>query len=261
MEYRIPVWGGMETPGVPAPWHVGFYRRVLANRPGAFVDGGMNLGQTLLSVRAVDPDRPFIGFEPNPKCVAYLERLVEVNAIQGATVVPMGLSDQTGLRKLYFPPEDSANPAATLIENLRPQSAGYASRVIAVGSFDDVAPDLDAGPIGFIKIDVEGHELEALRGMARTVSRDRPIALVEVLPRVGGTTPEETARRRKLLGELLDAWGYVARQVEPVSASSAEVTIEPFGGFKGLPWDPAVSYDYLFIPREQVMDVEAAFSG
>lgn len=259
-DYRIPVWGGMETPGAPAPWHVGFYRRVLADRPGTFVDGGMNLGQTLLSVRAVDPHRPFIGFEPNPKCVAYLERLVDVNGMEGVTVVPTGLSDQAGLRRLYFPPDDSANPAATLIKNLRPQSAGHASRVIAVGTYDELAPDVDAGPVGFVKIDVEGHEMEALRGMAGTFSRDRPVALVEVLPRVGGTTPEETAQRRSLLQELVASWGYVIRHVEPLAAAPAEVRIEPFTEFKGLPFDLAVSYDYLFVPEEKAADVESAFS-
>jgi FkbM family methyltransferase len=34
-------------------------------------------------------------------------------------------------------------------------------------------------PVGFIKIDVEGHELAVLRGAERTIERDRPNVLVE----------------------------------------------------------------------------------
>lgn len=40
--------------------------------------------------------------------------------------------------------------------------------------------DLDfAAPIGFIKIDVEKHELEALAGALETVRRDRPVIIME----------------------------------------------------------------------------------
>ena len=40
--------------------------------------------------------------------------------------------------------------------------------------------DFAFGPIGFIKIDVEGHELSVLEGGAGVISRERPTVLVEV---------------------------------------------------------------------------------
>ena len=39
--------------------------------------------------------------------------------------------------------------------------------------------DVTLPRIGFIKIDVEGHELNVLEGAKRTISRDRPTLLIE----------------------------------------------------------------------------------
>ena len=39
--------------------------------------------------------------------------------------------------------------------------------------------DLALGDVGFVKIDVEGHELAVLRGAAETLQRNRPPLLVE----------------------------------------------------------------------------------
>ncbi|MEM8855598.1 MAG: FkbM family methyltransferase, partial [Pseudomonadota bacterium] len=37
-------------------------------------------------------------------------------------------------------------------------------------------------PIGCIKLDVEGHEMQALKGMADIIARDRPSLIVEIWP-------------------------------------------------------------------------------
>jgi hypothetical protein len=47
--------------------------RVLS-RPGTFVDVGANLGQTLGKVLAVDPDRSYVGFEPQIGACHYIDK-------------------------------------------------------------------------------------------------------------------------------------------------------------------------------------------
>ena len=250
--FRVPIWGGMEVPGVTDTWHVELFARLLNLREGAFVDVGMNLGQTLLRVRAIDQTRPYVGFEPNPKCVAYLERLVDENCFSNTTVVPSGLSDTSGLRKLYFPPDDSAHEAATVIKDLRRHSTGYPSRVISVCVFDEVAEEVETGTVAFVKIDVEGHELEALSGMKRMIARDRPLLLVEVLPRVGGTSPSDTIERSTRILRLLGELSYGIRRVVPDDSLGTSICLEAFTEFKGLPFKPSESYDYLLIPDESL---------
>jgi hypothetical protein len=62
---------------------------------------------------------------------------------------------------------------------------------------------MDIGPVGFIKIDVEGHEQEVLEGASATLERDQPSLLIEV---------EERHRAGAVAGVvgLLTSLGYQA---------------------------------------------------
>ena len=53
--------------------------------------------------------------------------------------------------------------------------------------------------VTFIKLDVEGHELPALRGAEQTIRRDRPVLLVELEARIQPVAP---------VLDLLGGWGY-----------------------------------------------------
>ena len=63
--------------------------RLFALLPGAsVVDVGANLGQTLLKVKRLDRRARYVGFEPNPWCVVYMEELVRVNRLEHCSIVP-----------------------------------------------------------------------------------------------------------------------------------------------------------------------------
>ncbi|MGH6969306.1 MAG: FkbM family methyltransferase [Stellaceae bacterium] len=68
-----------------------------------------------------------------------------------------------------------------------PADAGFKEIEVPTRPLDDVF----AGPAGFIKIDVEGHEEAVLDGAARTIARCRPRLLVEIEER---RTPGALAR-------------------------------------------------------------------
>jgi predicted component of type VI protein secretion system len=58
--------------------------------PGsAFIDVGVNVGQTLLAFRSCY-DNPYWGFEPNPGCISYLNSLIEMNHFEKTHIVPVG---------------------------------------------------------------------------------------------------------------------------------------------------------------------------
>lgn len=44
----------------------------------------------------------------------------------------------------------------------------------------EIGDNLDLSSIGFIKIDVEGHELEVIEGLKNTIIRDKPIIFIEI---------------------------------------------------------------------------------
>jgi hypothetical protein len=63
------------------------------------------------------------------------------------------------------------------------------------------------GPVAFMKIDVEGHELSLLRGGRTLLAKDRPILQVEVEARHAGDAVADLATL------LLDELGYRASEL------------------------------------------------
>jgi FkbM family methyltransferase len=60
------------------------------------------------------------------------------------------------------------------------------------------------GPVSFMKIDVDGHEVDVLAGGRRTFTTDRPAALIEIAP----YAQDEVPGRFETLFGLLKDYGY-----------------------------------------------------
>jgi FkbM family methyltransferase len=243
--FRIPVLAGVEVRGVRETFKTRIIRD-FARPNGVFVDVGTNLGQTLLDVRASHPAMRYFGFEPNPRAVAYVHKLIQANDFRHSKVVCAALSDHVAAVDLYSVPNEAADPASTLIRSQWPHRNLALSQPVAAMPFDLIASSLDARPVGFVKIDVEGAELEVLRGMRQTLENDRPPVLCEVLPPCGGSSLEQSEQRRKSITELLASVGYGMRHVG-VDGSTNSVA-----GFSAGPYSPQLSWDYLFLPAEQI---------
>jgi FkbM family methyltransferase len=111
-------------------------------------------------------------FEPNPKLFAMLQRWAQGRVQLHAAA----LSSTSGVADLLVPRTTAgySNQGASL-SSVKVSGAHGTVKVDAVR-----LDDLDMPPVGFIKIDVEGFELEVLKGAAETVRRDRPNLLIEI---------------------------------------------------------------------------------
>ncbi|MGH9244424.1 MAG: FkbM family methyltransferase [Acidimicrobiales bacterium] len=113
-------------------------------------------------------------FEPNPNMAAFLRRVAAPNV----HVEAVGLSDRSGRATLFVPSGIGPDALATLTAARRTSDA--AGVEVALAALDEY----DLERVGFVKIDVEGHELEVLRGAERTLERWRPTLLVEIEQRL-----------------------------------------------------------------------------
>jgi hypothetical protein len=57
----------------------------------AFLDIGVNIGQTLCQVKSLDWERTYFGFEPNPSCNMFVEELIRLNKFKNIKIFPVGL--------------------------------------------------------------------------------------------------------------------------------------------------------------------------
>src|SRR5919205_552723 len=80
-------------PCASGPWMVDALARLfaLAGRPG-LVDVGVNIGQTLLKLRSIARDAPYVGFEPNPFCIQFVNELIALNGFDRCVLLPVALA-------------------------------------------------------------------------------------------------------------------------------------------------------------------------
>jgi FkbM family methyltransferase len=184
-----------------------------ACRPGTALDIGANIGNhTLFLARHF---ANVIAFEPNPATRHLLEFNLALNSVENVIVRPIGLSDRSGSGSLYV---DAGNLGASRIVAPRDKSAtGTEGQIVislAVGD-EEIEPDCD---IAFIKLDVEGHEHEALRGLRQTIDRCKPIImleqLVDAIDASSGSSPAQT---------LLVEMGYKGFEIRAVPALGSNV--------------------------------------
>lgn len=132
------------------------------------LDVGANLGLFTYLLARYAPH--VYAFEPNPQPLRILKSVADSNV----TVVEMAISDRTGEAGLVVPRRRKgwSNNGARIEQKERGDSATV---TVPCSRIDD----LGYRDIGFIKIDVEGHEKSVLLGARETLARDRPNLFVE----------------------------------------------------------------------------------
>lgn len=143
-------------------------------RPGDTVfDIGANIGYyTRLLSRLVGPSGLVCAFEPMPAALSLLEK--NSSDLPNVRVLPLALSDVQGDSDFYVRRRGDRS-------SLRP---GAGAKVVQVrtDTLDHIASEMTQ--VCLIKIDVEGLELEVLRGAENIISRHRPVVYFEYLAEV-----------------------------------------------------------------------------
>ena len=241
---RIPIAGGLgeQLLSNAEPWLDIVLGRLLAARSGSFVDVGVNIGQTLVKVLRVDPAREYWGFEPNPSALAYVSSLVRLNALGNVHLVCGALSDHNDTERLFF--SSPCDSSASIVEGFRPSDFYRANCSVSVIAGDQFFDEMKINAIAVLKIDVEGGELEVLRGMRRTIMRTRPFIICELLPVYEESTTVGRFRRRRSdeVVSLMRDLNYRIARLEPDGRQVPLNGIETHG-------DLALT-NYLFVPGE-----------
>jgi FkbM family methyltransferase len=136
-----------------------------------FADIGANIGNHSLFALRFLGVRKLIPFEPNPVAVAVLTSNLGLN----------GGLDRCDLSHLGLGLSDRAQDGLT-IELDEPYENLGGGRLVAGGDLRVIRGDdaLSQEDVDFIKIDVEGMEMQVLGGLAQTIARCRPIFFIEV---------------------------------------------------------------------------------
>jgi FkbM family methyltransferase len=154
-------------------------------QPGMVVlDIGANVGYyTMLAAAQVGPTGKVLAFEPLRANNAMLQASREANGFAHVQVHPYAVAEQDG--SLGFR-EDDSNGVLALDD---PATATYGVQAVALDTFLADEPRIDV-----VKMDIEGAEGLALRGMQQLLRHHRPLVFSEfswnTLRHISGMEPE-----------------------------------------------------------------------
>lgn len=137
------------------------------------LDIGANVGYfTLLLSRLVGPQGKVIAFEPGQYAYELLKKNININGFTNIVTFQLAVSDVPGEVILFEGPEgfdvynslrDIKHPAATGVH--------FSKRKVRAVTIDDILAEIRLGHVDFVKIDVEGAELNVIRGMRKTLEK------------------------------------------------------------------------------------------
>jgi len=250
MRLVSPTIYGMVNGGYIAPgefWMSDCLEAFIATRPGCVLDVGANKGVYLVKLRVITGEVEYYGVEPNPSCTFYLKELIRLNGFEKALILPFAFSDLKEVRMIYAGGRGSKKASAHL--SFPPDRVPGHSFATYFTIGDEVVDTLDLQELAVIKIDVEGGELEALRGLIRTIERYRPYLYCEI-SRTGGD-PDLIARARQTC-ELIWGFGY-----EILGVTRHERILETVTDVEKVEQDYYLA-DYIFSPPELASDFRQA---
>jgi FkbM family methyltransferase len=132
-------------------------------------------------------------FEPVPSTFAFMCENLRTAACTNVTPVNLALSDQDGQLPISFDPSDNQVSSLEV-------KAGDRSADVRVARGDRLVESGECEAPAMVKMDIEGHELKALRGMTGILSRPECRAVVceihfGIMRSTGESAPAAKAKR------------------------------------------------------------------
>jgi len=180
------------------------------SRPGNTVmDIGANIGEwTLRMANTVGSEGCVYSFEPIPLINESLSKTIRINNLSQVTLCQLALGNQSGDLEFTIPIDfnDRAIHGESRLGteegnwNIYTEVKSTKNIKVKTSTLDEFASEYSIDKLDFVKIDVEGKEVDILEGGKKTFSHFTPALILEV-----GCEEDDD---RKRIAELLRSWGY-----------------------------------------------------
>ncbi len=191
---------------------------------GIVVDVGANIGVHAVHFAQFAREGKVICFEPVKS--TFMNLLCNVHHLANVIPLNLALSDQTGLRAFFV----AADDAYSGLKDTGRKPILHRESIACFKGDELLSSLLERHPVDFVKIDVEGAEMQVLQGLQALLVRDRPVVFCEIYGgRQSNPDPDATVRFCVSLG--YDA--FVLKDAKLVPAGAHDDRF----------------YNYFFIPR------------
>lgn len=152
-------------------------------------------------------------FEPGSYAFSILSKTKALKCLSNVTLINQGLSSVPGEVVLQVPLKRSGSMGfgiSHIVENDESASSPSFRETITVTTLDAFVKSQNLERLDFIKIDVEGHELEVLKGGLETFKNLKPSLMIEV----NGGNFERAGYGVDTLFEMMASLGYEASYID-----------------------------------------------
>jgi FkbM family methyltransferase len=143
-----------------------------------FVDIGAHIGRyTIMAAKRIGDSGRVIAIEAHPETFELLNKNIKLNGLHNVMTINTVVTSQKGKVKLYLPGQangftvyntimiNRANPTENFLE-------------VEANTLDNILNENNIQRVNYLKIDVEGAELEVLKGAANTLSLNKDLTLL-----------------------------------------------------------------------------------
>ena len=175
----------------------GYLARYSIREGNIIIDAGAYLGSfTVFAAKKVGKNGKVIAFEPDPNNFEKLMKNINLNKLKNVIAIKKGLYS-TNMKMVF----DSSEVISHIIsidhkENLN----NYMN--IEVITLDEILEELQIDKVDFIKMDVEGAEVQVLQGCRRTLQKNRVNLAIASYHIVNGLPTSSSVEH------LLSNWDY-----------------------------------------------------
>lgn len=140
-----------------------------------YIDIGANTG--MRSLFALSKKRKVYMFEPNPVLVDIIKNRCIENNFSNYIIEQLCVSDSNTLQEFYFSNDDSMSSLE--IEYAKIRGIANSTKVQTI-TLDSYFKEVKFEKHPYVKIDVEGHELQVIKGARDFILKYEPTLLIEI---------------------------------------------------------------------------------
>lgn len=136
---------------------------------GVFYDVGANVGlYSLLAAKVLGPAGQVIAFEPSSRNCGFYKEHMRMNKIERCALHQIAVSENDGVASF----DDDGDPVAF-------RMASHGKTTVKQRKLDSLVESKEIPPPRYLKIDVEGAELQVLEGAKNTIKNHKPDVFIE----------------------------------------------------------------------------------
>ncbi len=200
----------------------------LCNNSNIIFDVGANTGIYSIVAASLRPTSKIFSFEPVERIYEKFQSNILINNFLNIQAEKFALSDKNGVSILYdFLGDIPLN--ATLNNKWHSESDARVEKKIKTKRLDDFIDENQIKNIDLMKIDVELHEPEVLKGMGKYLEKFKPTMLIEIF-------------NQDMWNQIQEIVGNINYLVFYIDEEKGVQKINSFNNFEG--------YNFLFCTKE-----------